>query len=160
MPRGPALRSAGGRAALATDNDIPGRRPLLAHLGQRGAVEEAFGHVEQHGLLLLEVPVGDLQEFADQRLQRGDLVFLSRGLEETADPAVFGAHHRKRPHLAEVRLETREQQILLLAVMTPVGISPDEIHDLAKQLFGSNQMGLTMLGPVKEKKVFEEILYP
>ncbi len=39
-------------------------------------------------------------------------------------------------------------------------ITPDEILDLAKQLFGSNQMGLTMLGPVKEKKVFEEILYP
>ena len=38
-------------------------------------------------------------------------------------------------------------------------ITPDEILDLAKQLFGSNQMGLTMLGPVKEKKVFEDILY-
>jgi predicted Zn-dependent peptidase len=38
-------------------------------------------------------------------------------------------------------------------------ITPDEILDLAKQLFGSNQMGLTMLGPVKEKNVFEEILY-
>jgi predicted Zn-dependent peptidase len=38
-------------------------------------------------------------------------------------------------------------------------VTPDEILDLAKQLFGSNQMGLTMLGPVKEKKVFEDILY-
>ena len=30
---------------------------------------------------------------------------------------------------------------------------------LARQLLGNHQMGLTMLGPVKDNKVFEEILY-
>jgi predicted Zn-dependent peptidase len=38
-------------------------------------------------------------------------------------------------------------------------VTRDEILDLAGHLFGSHQMGLTLLGPVREKKVFEEILY-
>ena len=39
-------------------------------------------------------------------------------------------------------------------------VTPEEILDLAQQLFGSHQMGLTMLGPVRDQKAFEEILYP
>jgi predicted Zn-dependent peptidase len=38
-------------------------------------------------------------------------------------------------------------------------VTRDEILDLARNLFDSNQMVLTMLGPVKQKKIFEEILY-
>jgi predicted Zn-dependent peptidase len=38
-------------------------------------------------------------------------------------------------------------------------VTPDEILNLAKLLFNSKQMGLTMLGPVRDKEVFEEILY-
>ena len=38
-------------------------------------------------------------------------------------------------------------------------VTPDEILELARRLFGRNPMGLTMLGPVKDQKVFEEILY-
>jgi predicted Zn-dependent peptidase len=38
-------------------------------------------------------------------------------------------------------------------------VSRGEILDLARNLFDSNQMVLTMLGPVKQKKSFEEILY-
>ena len=38
-------------------------------------------------------------------------------------------------------------------------VTRDEILDLARQLLGNHQMGLTMLGPVREKKVFEEILF-
>ena len=38
-------------------------------------------------------------------------------------------------------------------------VSRDEIIDLSRNLFQSNQMVLTMLGPVKQKKIFEEILY-
>jgi len=38
-------------------------------------------------------------------------------------------------------------------------VTQDEILDLAANLFQRNQMVLTMLGPVKEKKIFEDILY-
>ena len=38
-------------------------------------------------------------------------------------------------------------------------VTKDEILDLARNLFDSNQMVLTMLGPVKQKKIFEKILY-
>jgi predicted Zn-dependent peptidase len=38
-------------------------------------------------------------------------------------------------------------------------VTPDDILNLARQLFDRSQMGLTMLGPVRDNKVFEEILY-
>jgi len=38
-------------------------------------------------------------------------------------------------------------------------VTRDEILDLAANLFQRDQMVLTMLGPVKEKKIFENILY-
>ena len=38
-------------------------------------------------------------------------------------------------------------------------VTPDDILDLAGQLFGRNQMGLTMLGPIRDNRAFEEILY-
>ena len=34
-----------------------------------------------------------------------------------------------------------------------------EISDLAKSLFENNQISLTLLGPVKDKRSFEDILY-
>ncbi|MBW2411906.1 MAG: insulinase family protein, partial [Deltaproteobacteria bacterium] len=52
------------------------------------------------------------------------------------------------------------RHVPLKEVMDKVeSVTPDEILDLAGQLFSSDLMGLTMLGPVREKKVFEEILY-
>jgi predicted Zn-dependent peptidase len=38
-------------------------------------------------------------------------------------------------------------------------VTQDEIRDLANNIFDRNQMVLTMLGPVREKKIFEDILY-
>jgi len=38
-------------------------------------------------------------------------------------------------------------------------VTQDEILELAKQILRSNQMVLTLLGPVSEKKAFEDILY-
>ena len=38
-------------------------------------------------------------------------------------------------------------------------VTPDEILELADFLFDRNQMVLTMLGPVKKKKIYEDILY-
>ena len=38
-------------------------------------------------------------------------------------------------------------------------VTSTDILELAKSLFVRNEMGLTLLGPVKDKKAFEEILY-
>jgi predicted Zn-dependent peptidase len=39
-------------------------------------------------------------------------------------------------------------------------VTTEEILDLAKHLFEKEKMVLTMLGPVQDKKPFEDILYP
>jgi predicted Zn-dependent peptidase len=38
-------------------------------------------------------------------------------------------------------------------------VSAAEILELSKSLFENNKMSLTLLGPVKEEKPFEDILY-
>ncbi|MFC1829187.1 hypothetical protein ACFL0O_06210, partial [Thermodesulfobacteriota bacterium] len=37
-------------------------------------------------------------------------------------------------------------------------VTADEIHDLAKHLFNSNQFALTLHGPVDDKKAYEDLL--
>lgn len=39
-------------------------------------------------------------------------------------------------------------------------VTEDEILELAENLFGSNQFALTLLGPVTDKKTFDDILSP
>ncbi|MFQ5484306.1 MAG: M16 family metallopeptidase [Desulfobacterales bacterium] len=63
-----------------------------------------------------------------------------------------------------VRLSQNEihfgRQIPIKSVIDEIeSVSADEIMDLARYLFQSEQLALTMLGPVSDKKSFEDVLF-
>jgi predicted Zn-dependent peptidase len=63
-----------------------------------------------------------------------------------------------------VRLAQNEihfgRQIPLKSVIDKIeAVTGDEIIDLARYLFQSQQLALTMLGPVSDKKSFEDVLF-
>ena len=101
------------QATLAIDDDFPARRPFVTQFGQCRLVEELLGHGEQHPFFFLEVAIGQFQELIDHGFKGVGIGFLPGGPEKIVKPAVFFAHHGKRPHLPEVGFQAREQQVFL-----------------------------------------------
>jgi len=102
-----------------------------------------------------------LDEINKLRTESVDLSELKGAIEYTKGSLLLSSESTDNQMVRTAQNEIHfGRDIPLQEVLQKIeSVTRDEILDLAANLFQRNQMVLTMLGPVKDKKIFEDILY-
>jgi predicted Zn-dependent peptidase len=111
-------------------------------------------HARKTTLLILD----EINRLANEAVDESE---LSGAIEYTKGSLMLASESTDNQMVRTAQNEIHfSRHIPLKEVLAKIeSVTRDEILDLARQLFDNSKMGLTMLGPVRNQKGFEEILY-